>query len=53
VVFVATQDHSLGRWADVVVLMESGRVVVAGPPYDLLSVPGGPYTRALQAYHVF
>ncbi|CAN0200267.1 unnamed protein product [Discosporangium mesarthrocarpum] len=52
VVVVTTQDLSLGRWGDQVVLLDSGKLVEAGPPDDLLAM-GGAFLRALQAYHGF
>lgn len=47
VVLVTSQKLSIGRWADMVIFMENGRVVEAGSWDDLLA-RGGAFSSAVR-----
>ncbi|CAN0120151.1 unnamed protein product [Scytosiphon promiscuus] len=52
VVMVASQELSVGRWADITVYLEDGRVVEAGRWDDLLA-SGGSFASAVREHDAF
>ncbi|CAN0522376.1 unnamed protein product, partial [Ectocarpus sp. 12 AP-2014] len=52
VVVVASQDLSLGRWADATVYLEDGSVSESGRWDDLLA-SGGPFATAVREHDAF